>query len=241
MRDNLSMPSSKRPTHTHHAAPAEPVTDNDLQELENLLSKVPSPLEPLDVSMMDGYLCGVLVQPKPVADKVWLGYITDVDGRALPPRFQLERLHALARKRHAELKYAIDEREWFDPWVFELAESSDPQPNLQMEQMEGVSPSCVEAVYPWVAGFATAMSLFPGLMRLDESLLTEPLSLLYRHLNADDLEDADALLAEIESLEPCSDLSEAVEGLVRATLLLADVANPLGGAAPATKRRSVKR
>jgi len=48
--------------------------------------------------------------------------------------------------------------------------------------------------------------------------------LLYRHLDPGDLEDADTLLAEIEALEPPADLASAVEELVRATLLLADVA-----------------
>jgi uncharacterized protein len=235
------MSSFKRPPRTHRPAPAEPLTDSDLEELENLLSRVPAPLEPLDVSMLDGFLCGTLVQPKPIADKVWLGYVTDVDGRALPPRFPFERLYALARKRHAELKHAIEEREWFDPWVFELAESDDSQLSTQTQEMDGVPLPRVEAVYPWVAGFATAMSLFPALMRFDASLITEPLSLLYRHLDADDLEDADALLAEIESLEPCSDLSDAVEGLVRATLLLADVANPLVADEPAPKRHPIRR
>ena len=47
--------------------------------------------------------------------------------------------------------------------------------------------------------------------------------MLYRHLDAEDLEDADVVLEEIESLEPPADLSEAVEGLVRAMLLLANV------------------
>ncbi len=223
------MPSFKPPSRAPQPAPTQPLTDEDVQELESLLGKVPSPLEPLDTSMLDGYLCGVLLQPKPIADKIWLGYITDVDGRPLPPRFAFERLHALARKRHTELRHAIEEREWFDPWVFELSQDE-------------ASPPSVQAVYPWVAGFATALSLFPGLMKLDEALLTEPLSLVYRHLDADDLEDADALLAEIESLEPCIDLSEAVEGLVRATLLLADVATPLAtDAAGPKRRRPVKR
>ena len=41
-------------------------TDADLDALQALLDSVPAPLEPLDVSMLDGYLCGVLVQPQPV-------------------------------------------------------------------------------------------------------------------------------------------------------------------------------
>jgi len=34
--------------------------------------------------------------------------------------------------------------------------------------------------------------------------------LLYQHLDAEDLEDADELLAEIDSIEPPADLTEAV-------------------------------
>ena len=61
-------------------------------------------------------------------------------------------------------------------------------------------------------------------MQLSPETTLEPLALLYQHVDADDLEDADELLAEIESLEPPADLTEAVEQLVRAILLLADAA-----------------
>jgi uncharacterized protein len=64
-------------------------------------------------------------------------------------------------------------------------------------------------------------------MRLPAASTVEPLALLYRHLDAEDLEDADELLAEIETLEPIADLEEAVEGLVRAILLLADLTRPI--------------
>ena len=82
-----------------------------------------------------------------------------------------------------------------------------------------------DPAYPWVAGFAAALETFPALLGNDESVLLEPLALLYRHLDPEDLDDADTLLAEIEALEPPADLAAAVEELVRATLLLADVAD----------------
>ena len=66
---------------------------------------------------------------------------------------------------------------------------------------------------------------------LDVGALTPPLALIFRHLDPDDLEDADDLLVEIDSLEPPTDLADAVEGLVRATLLLADVGRPVAGPA----------
>jgi uncharacterized protein len=226
---------------------AAPLTEAELDELQDLLDTVPEPLEPLDVSMLDGFLCGVLVQPQPIEAKRWRAYVTDADGRALPPGFDAARLHELALRRHAELNAAIGQRRWFDPWVFEL--DDDPQADAadarghEGDEDADIPPE-IDAVYPWVAGFATALELFPALMRHDASALTEPLALLYRHLAPDDLEDADELLAEIETLEPPVDLEEAVEGLVRATLLLADVGRPLAvppPTAPARRRPGAPR
>lgn len=219
-----------------------PWSERDIDQLQNLLDRVPAPLEPLDVSMLDGYLCGVLLQPRPVPEAQWLPHVVDVDGRALPPKFDTHTLHQLVRRRHAELNAAIGRRLWFDPWVFEMEDQAEENGGgLQHHLDEGDAPPAVDAVYPWVAGFATAVELFPGLMQMDEAALTEPLALLYRHLDADDLEDADALLAEIETLEPPEDLAAAVEELVRATLLLADVSRPVNakaGAGHPTRPRS---
>lgn len=205
---------------------AETLDEDAIDELQQLLDRVPAPLEALDASMLDGFLCGVLVQPATIVESRWLPFVTDVDGRALPPGFDASRLHALVRRRHAELADAVTRRQWFDPWVFEL----DHEP-------DGVADDAPAAVYPWVAGFATALELFPALMRADARQLTGPLALLYRHLDADDLEDADDLLEEIESLEPPASLAEAVEELVRATLLLADIARPAAVRSTRGRRR----
>ena len=219
----MSAPARPRPAgfHPAHSPAVAPLGEGELDELQSLLDRVPEPLEPLDASMLDGFLCGVLVQPQRVPDSRWLPHVTDADARPLPAGFDATRLHALARRRHAELDEAIARRRWFDPWVFEL------------------EPPSLDAVYPWVAGFVTALEFFPALMRLDAQALTEPLALLYRHLDPDDLEDADDLLEEIDSLEPPTDMTEAVEGLVRATLLLADVARPIA-APPGAKLQRPK-
>jgi uncharacterized protein len=194
------------------ALPDQPALDDaDLAQLERLLDRIPAPAEPLDVMMLDGYLCGVLLQPKPVPEGQWWRHVVDADGRAIPLGFDDEPLRALVRRRHAQLDAAIRERQWFDPWVFEMEGEGDP----------------LEAVMPWVAGFATAMEFFPALMRSDSAELAEPLAVLYRCFDPEDLEDADELLALIEELEPPADLAEAVESLVNSVLLLADVTRPL--------------
>ncbi len=229
MPHNARMPSAPRPPRPPRparpaspprpAAPVEPVSDAQREALQEGFDQVPAPLEPLDVSALDGFLCGVLLQPQPVAEARWLAHVFDVDGRPLPSDWApAAALRDIVRRRHRELDQAIEARQWFDPWVFELDDDADE----------------VEAVYPWVAGFATALTLFPALSDLAEEgpqaqAMTEALALVYRHLDPEDLEDADTLLAEIDTLEPPADLSDAVEGLVRATLLLADVTRPARG------------
>ncbi len=221
-------PHVKRPVPPRRRTPAPaaraavaPLSGRELEALQALLDAVPAPLEPLDLVALDGYLCGVLVQPERVAPGRWLAHVTDADGRPLPRSFDPAPLHALVRRRHAELVAAIGGRRWFDPWVFEVEAEADAGAGPD----GGVAADAVRAaVFPWVAGVAAAFELFPGTMQLPPETTVEPLALLYRHLDADDLEDADELLAEIETLEPLADLTEAVEQLVRAILLLADAA-----------------
>jgi uncharacterized protein len=195
-----------------------PLDESDIERLQALLDALPAPLEPLDVSALDGYLVGVLLQPRPVSPARWLAHVHDLDGRPVPQGVALEPLQALVRRRHAELDRAITGRQWFDPWVFELA----PTPGEA-----AVPPS--ETVLPWVGGFAAALDLFPELLThpgMAEDAGREPLAVLYSHFDPDDLEDAEDLLPLIDALEPPSTLAEAVEDLVRCTLLLADVTRP---------------
>lgn len=187
-----------------------PLSDDELDRLQSLLDSVPEPLDPLDVMAIDGFLCGVLLQPSPPPPAAWLPIVTDVDGRPLPAGFAAAALHALVQRRHAEIADAIAQRQWFDPWVYQLDDDATPSQTL----------------LPWVAGFATAMDQFPALMALEDPELVEPLALLYRHFDADDLEDADALQAVIDTLEPPVDLAEAVQDTVRSLMLIADVTRP---------------
>jgi len=187
-----------------------PLNEQALDTLQGLMDSLPDTLDPLDTVMIDGYLCGVLLQPQPVPEAMWLAHIADVEGRTPPKRFDATLMRSLVLRRYSELNRAIAQRQWFDPWVYELDDQATPS----------------ETVLPWVAGFATAVDLFTLLMDRYEGKLLEPLATLYRHLDPDDLEDAEELLAEIETLAPPETLVEAVEDLVRSVLLIADVSRP---------------
>jgi len=195
---------------------ARPTDDNDLAAIQALLDRLPPDHEPMDVVMIDGWLCGVLLQPSPVAQARWLPPVIDADGRPPPPDFDAPRLQSLLLRRHAALNRAIERRDWFDPWVFALDAAASPS----------------ETVMPWVAGFAAALETFPALLQRFEPRLLEPLALLYRHLDRDDIEDGDAILEFIDALEPSASLADAVEDLVQAVLLIADVSRPRRGPPP---------
>lgn len=192
------------------STPSSPLTDADIDRLQTLLDDLPSPLQPLDVSALDGFLCGVLLQARRPATARWLPYVSDVDGRAAPSGPALDEVQALALRRCAELEWAIAGRQWFDPWIYPLDGEATP----------------ADCVRPWVAGFAVAMEVFPELMGMDAPDLVEPLALLFMHFDPEDLEDAEALIAVIETLEPPADLAEAVQDIVRALMLIADVTRP---------------
>jgi uncharacterized protein len=187
-----------------------PLADSDIARLEELLDALPEPLQPLDVCALDGFLCGVLLQPQRPAPADWLPLITDIEGQRAPSGPPLAELQTLVLRRHKELDRAIAERQWFDPWIYQLDGDASP----------------TECVLPWIAGFAAAMEAFPALMAMTSPELVEPLALLFMHFDPEDLEDADALLEVIETLEPPSDLGEAVQDTVRALMLIADVSRP---------------
>lgn len=210
------------------AAPstAAPLGDADIDRLQDLLAALPAPLEPMDVTALDGFLCGVILQPRPVPAARWQPAVLDVEGRPLPAGHDAGELLALVARRHAELQRAIDARDWFDPWIYPDTDLDDPAPD---DGAAAVSAS----VLPWVAGFAAALDSFPDLQALEDPALVEPLALIYLHFDPADLEDAEPLQAVIETIEPPADLAEAVQDLVRAVMLIADVTRPR----PAPPRR----
>jgi len=192
-------------------------TDLDRERLESLLDALPGAP---DISALDGFLVGVLLQPQKVPEARWLPFVHDFDGaRAEPPAgATLAPLHALVRRRHAELAAAIAARRWFDPWVFEL-EPETPG--------DTVAPA--QIVLPWIAGWAAALAQFPGLLQSAGDDAREPLATLYAQFDPEDLEDAGDLAELIAQIEPPQTAAEAVEDLVRCTLLLADAMQPRNG------------
>jgi uncharacterized protein len=221
-------------------AAAQDLTDEEFAELDELLAQTPEPLEPVDAVMLDGYLCGVLVQPVLLEPATWLAHVFDFDGRPLPddvdPAWR-ERTIGLILRRHAALNRAMLEDGWFDPLVLEFddeaeaaSDASDPGADL--------SPIS-QALMPWVAGFQHACISFPDLAEMPDDAVMAALARLYRHLPAETDEERE-VIATLDREHPQATLDEAMEDLVVTVADLHDLTRELRYRVDTIKRETPK-
>jgi len=202
--------------------PASPdLTDREIEELDDLLAQTPEPLQPLDVVMLDGYLCGVLVQPRLIDAAEWLPPIFDFDGASLPetvdPAWRA-RCETLIRRRHEALNAALVEDGWFDPLVMELSEEDAAEVPPDLRELGLISLSMM----PWVGGFQQAAVCFPELAEMPDDAVMTALARLYRHLPAETDEDRE-VRATLDREQPLATLDDAIEEVVLAIADLVDL------------------
>ena len=198
-------------------ARAHDLTDAEFAELDDLLADTPEPLEPLDAVMLDGYLCGVIVQPVLLEPPTWLAHVFDFDATPLPDDVDaawLERTTALILRRHTALNRAIVEDGWFDPLVLEFDAEHPPAPLAEgeVDPMAGLSPVS-QSLMPWVAGFQHAALCFPDLSEMPDEAVMAAMARLYRHLPTE-TDDEREVVATLDREHPLATLDDAMEELV---------------------------
>lgn len=197
------------------------LTDAELDELDSLLQATPAPLEPLDMLMLDGYLVGVLVQPRVVPTDEWLRPVFDLEGRALPSDIDpawVARCRGLIERRQQALNAAISEDGWFDPMVVD----TDRAPPVS--EYEPVQSAVSRALLPWAAGFHWAQECWPDLGLADDDAVASAMARIYRHLPAQTDEDRD-VVAVLDREHPLATLDDGIEDLVLAAVDLWDLTN----------------
>ena len=224
-------------------APAHDLSDAEFAELDELLAKTPEPLEPLDAVMLDGYLCGVIVQPVLLEPATWLAHVFDFDGRPLPDAVDAawqERATALIMRRHAALNRALAEHGWFDPLVLEVEKERAPDAAGEKEADAAADLGPIsQALMPWVAGFQHAAAAFPDLDEMDDDGVMAALARLYRHLPAETDEERE-LVATLDREAPLADLDDAMEDLVAAVADLYDLTSDLRYKVDTVRREAPK-
>ena len=193
------------------------LTDAEFAELDELLAATPEPLQPVDSVMLDGFLCGVLVQPLLIEPAAWLPHVFDFDATPLPDDVDpvwYERTKGLILRRHAALNRTLAEDGWFNPLILEFDDENPPQPAAEGEAdaLAGLSPLS-QALMAWVAGFQHATLCFPDLAEMPDDAVMSALARLYRHLPAETDEERE-VVATVERERPLKDMEEAIEELV---------------------------
>ncbi|NML13879.1 YecA/YgfB family protein [Azohydromonas caseinilytica] len=216
------------------------LTDQELAELDELLAATPEPLQPLDIVMLDGYLCGVLVQPELLDEAQWLPPIFDIEQRPLPDDVDaewLQRCSALIRRRYEALNRALAEDGAFDPVI--LDPESEPEdgegaedelPLSEYEQQAAADakalqeslPEASRPLMPWVVGFQHAALSFPKLMESEDDAVDLTLARVFRHLPAQTDEEREVLDTMQREL-PLASVDEAIDDLVMAVAELWDL------------------
>ncbi|WP_077035515.1 YecA family protein [Pelomonas sp. KK5] len=213
------------------------LTDAEFAELDELLATTPAPLQPLDASMLDGYLCGVLVQPRLIEIDEWLPNIFDYDGGLLPEAgvdaAWLARIRELVERRHTALNRQLVEDGWFDPVVLDLEGGEEEGAEQPKPENEDAEQAAARATYegmslisrtlmPWVAGFQHANLCFPDLNEVDDEAVMAAMARLYRHLPAETDEEKE-IVATLDREYPLKDLDDAIEELVVSVADLCDL------------------
>lgn len=197
------------------------LSDAEFAELDELLAATPQPLDPLDAVMLDGYLCGVLVQPVLLARSDWLPPVFDLEGQALPesvdPAWRA-RCTALIERRYASLQRSLADDGWIDPLVLELDQSDEP---AMPEELRALGPVS-SALMPWVSGFQYAAIRFPDLAQSDNEAVMDAMDRLYRHLPSETDEDRE-MAAALDREHPLETLEKGIEDLVLTIAELADL------------------
>jgi uncharacterized protein len=195
------------------------LTDAELDELASLLAATPEPFVPMDVPMLDGYLCGVLVQPRIVPIDEWLPPVWDAQGRGLPADVDaawLARVRALVERRRDALAAGIAEDGSFDPVTIDI----DALPPAS--EYDAVQSPVSRALQPWVDGFEAAQAFFPDLENEADEAIDAALWRLYRHLPPQDDEQRERVAA-LDRAAPLADLPAAIDDLVAAVVHLWDL------------------
>ncbi|MCC7327133.1 MAG: UPF0149 family protein [Burkholderiales bacterium] len=205
----------------------QPLSDRDVELLDQILTRIPDDRNPLDVAMLDGYLVGVLLQPEVVLPSAWLPRVFDADGTegALPDPEEARRAGELVMRRYNELAACIAAREAFDPIVFEFEDASGAPVTGR---------DALIALAPWAGGFVNALNTFPALSTLAEhdDDVAALLFAILRHLPIDpdaaqaERDELAHAQAELDAEAPLHDLDEAIGDLVDNILDIAEITRP---------------
>lgn len=197
-----------------------PLTDEEINQLDELLATSSCGEDTFDVSMLDGYLSAIaLLNPELKDESEWYPYIFNEEGSPCEID-EPETVKRLVNHRLQEIRAFQAQREFYNPIIFPL---EDEQGN-QVTGADGLA-----ALEPWAMGFYNALAQYSDRVEVTDAIEAQ-LCRIHRFLELDE-EDPDyaqnlAIRRALEEQHPVRTLEEGMIEMMQGVIEIAKLNRP---------------
>ena len=192
-----------------------PLTDEDINRLNELLATSSSGEDTFDVSMLDGFLSAIaLLNPPLKEESEWYPYIFNEEGTDCEVD-KPETVKRLVTQRLQEIRAFQAQRQFYNPIIFPLEDENG-------EPVTGADG--IAALEPWAMGFYNALAQYSDRVDVTEAIEAQ-LCRIHRFLELDesdpDYEQNMAIHAAVEKEHPVRNLEEGMLEMMKGVIEIA--------------------
>lgn len=192
-----------------------PLTDEDINRLDELLATSSSGDDTFDVSMLDGFLSAIaLLNPPLKEEPEWYPYIFNEEGSDCEVD-EPETVKRLVTQRLQEIRAFQAQRQFYNPIIFPLEDENG-------EPVTGADG--IAALEPWAMGFYNALAQYSDRVDVTEAIEAQ-LCRIHRFLELDesdpDYEQNMAIRAAVEKEHPVRNLEEGMLEMMKGVIEIA--------------------
>ena len=197
-----------------------PLTDEDINQLDDLLATSSCGDDTFDVSMLDGFLSAIALLNPPLQDESeWYPYIFNEEGTPCEVD-EPETVKRLVCQRLQEIRAFQAQRQFYNPIIFPL----EDEDGNQVTGVDGLA-----ALEPWAMGFYNALAQYSDRVDVSEAIEAQ-LCRIHRFLELDqedpDYEQNIAIRQAVEKEHPVHSLEEGMLEMMQGVIEIAKLNLP---------------
>lgn len=197
-----------------------PLTDEDINQLDDLLATSSCGDDTFDVSMLDGFLSAIALLNPPIQDESeWYPYIFNEEGTPCEVD-EPETVKRLVCQRLQEIRAFQAQRQFYNPIIFPL----EDEDGNQVTGVDGLA-----ALEPWAMGFYNALAQYSDRVDVTEAIEAQ-LCRIHRFLELDqedpDYEQNLAIRQAVEKEHPVHSLEEGMLEMMQGVIEIAKLNLP---------------
>lgn len=197
-----------------------PLTDEDINQLDDLLATSSCGDDTFDVSMLDGFLSAIALLNPPLQDESeWYPYIFNEEGTPCEVD-EPETVKRLVCQRLQEIRAFQAQRQFYNPIIFPL----EDEDGNQVTGVDGLA-----ALEPWAMGFYNALAQYSDRVDVTEAIEAQ-LCRIHRFLELDqedpDYEQNLAIRQAVEKEHPVHSLEEGMLEMMQGVIEIAKLNLP---------------